>query len=339
VSPSCAVGVTGWRLYRTVAGDTGSYLLVTTPSSGTAGYSCSSLTQSDLTPDGSLDTANAPNLVDNTSDGNSNLIIPKTTNFSAPLNARWVFTNTTGSSSGGCGVTGSALACYSSNLVPPTFNTTTDSSVRLAMDITSYNTGDYTIQYRVSYLGLTKDGADGTIINPTLGGLRVGSADNNVVLIMAAGSSASANINNVGCSSSSLVGWTSPLTTANEMYPIVGTRNSASANWALSGGSGGCNGASAISYPPFPFIDTVVWVKWVKKGTKLSAYMSSNGRDWTTVLNRMQGAGTPVTYWDTSANNPTQFEIDIMQSNAAGSGSTGTSRYYIEIDSFTLTVN
>jgi hypothetical protein len=265
-------------------------------------------------------------------DANLVLLAPKN-NYSAALNARWTVTNTTASTTtGGCGATGSSIACYSSNSTAGQWNATSDPTVRVALDVTSYNTGDYTIQYRIVNFGLTSSSADGTFTNPTLGGMRVGSADNTILVSMAAGCTSMAGNACYYGNAQSWGSWTSPLTVGNNFVATWATRRSTGANFDQQGYACSFNPQTAFAGQPFPIIDAVAWVKFVKKGTKLAGYVSGNGRDW--MLVTLRSANGATGYWDATSANPTQFEVDIMQS---GGGS--AVRYYVEFDSFTLTVN
>jgi len=264
------------------------------------------------------------------SDANLVLLVTKT-NFSAALDARWTVTNTTASTtSGGCGATGSSMVCKSSNSAPPNSfgSSTTDPTVRAAVDISPYKTGDYTIQYRITNLTLSGDSADGTMNNPVLGILRVNSADNERGYWIGLG-------NDNGCNGGGATAftWTSPLGADNTGYVHMTTRTAAAANW---GTTGTCaQNAVKIS----PHIGTSIWVKFVKRGTFLNGFVGKDGVNWVALPSCMEtqlnanncSAGER---FDITTPNPTQFEIDVMNSNANSS-----TRHYIEIDQFTLTVN
>lgn len=249
-------------------------------------------------------------------------------NYSTALNARWIVTNTTASTtSGGCGATGSSMVCRSSNTNGPqwlTTNTTTDPTVRAAVDLTSYNTGNYTIQYRITKIGVTSSGTDGTANSPQLGAMRVGSSDNAIGFFLGLG--LPTNVNN-GSNTCANLNWTGPLAANNNGYAILLPR-------ATGGGNIGSASATTCNSSQQARIDTVLWVRFVKYSTTLQAFISRDGQNWTTYPGCAGAANQCINglSYDVTANNPTQFEIDMSNTVTA-------QKWYIEIDSFTLTVN
>ncbi len=263
-------------------------------------------------------------------DANLVLLAPKN-NYSAALNARWTVTNTTASTTtGGCGATGSAMACYSSNTAAPTENVTADNTVRVALDLSSYNTGDYTIQYRVTYVGLTKDGVDGPVTNPTFGGARVASADSAIFYLLGVGATSIAGASNGSWAPGN---WTGPLVSGNNIPGVFASRISIGANYTIGGTGAGSTGPWCVW--PHPPVKTAAWVRFVKKGTRFNSFLSTDGVNWAEMIAQLVVSGIESDYYlNVTSANPTQWELDIMHS-----GQPTAQRYYIELDSFTLVVN
>jgi hypothetical protein len=270
-------------------------------------------------------------------DANLVLLAPKK-NYSAALNARWTVTNSTGATTtGGCGSTGTAMACRSSNTPPTSTNATSDATVRAAVDLSSYNGGDYTIQYRISYIGITADVNDGTLIDPQIGGMRVTSADNGIMKVLHVGLDrvSTDGVANTMCSAATANSWSTPVSSGNPMHSITAiTRQTVAANYSINGAN--CNTINFTATYPFPRATSVIWVRWVKRGTNLQAYVSADGLNWMSTMPNQNATGSngPVQTWDISVNLPSQFELDVMQSAV-----NSRVRHYIELDNFTLTVN
>jgi hypothetical protein len=229
-------------------------------------------------------------------------------NYSAPLNARWTVENKTASTtSGGCGSTGSAMACSSSNSANPTFaSATTDPTVRSSVSLASYSAGDYTIQYRVKVANVTA--TDTGAVTPCIGTARVGTGDTAIAFSI--------------CMGYATIGWTSPMGSSNAVPAARTSRSSV----------GGSHGASATAFAPWPRTTTFMWVRWVKKGNYANFFTSANGRDWNVLLNTVNTVTEASIAFDVTTNNPTQYELEMAQSNA-------TAYTYVEIDQFSLTVN
>lgn len=235
-------------------------------------------------------------------------------NYSAPLSGIWTVENkTTATTSGGCGSTGSALACSASsaNVANMGSGPTTDPTIRAYTDLTAYNSGDYTLQYRVKFVSITGDTADGNVVSPCVGTVRVGTADDSRAVTACMGDVSSSN-------------WTSPLSGSN---PVA-------MNWSHRGTVAASHRGGFGQTFAWPRALTTVWIRWVKKGNYGNWFVSSNLRDWSPVkMNNNQNSTEANWAVDISAMNPTRFELELyINSNTSV-------MYYVEIDTFTITVN
>lgn len=243
-------------------------------------------------------------------------------NFSGALPGNWVVTNTTAATtSGGCGVTTrNTMACQGSNSLTPYMNTSsTDSTVRAALDITSYAAGNYTVQYRIKLL--SKNGTTyGGSLNNAIWGIRNGTGDTAIRAIGFVGSYHS---------------------TITQTMPF-----SASVHGAFDFQQRTTVGAAAgnvFGYNPWPEVDGwPLWVRIVKSGASILIYTSSDGLNWTGWVHGQSSFGNAAPN-TTSAlglnsvfgNSTTQIELDAAEESQSGV----IEQDWIEIDSFTLTVN
>lgn len=298
--PTGGTGTVGRRIYRCKSGQNGSgpwYYLTSIADNSTTTYH-----------DGAADStliAYAP-----------------TINYSAALPGAWtVQLGASYAGGGGCGITTrNTLACYATLM--QSLPTTTDNAVaRLALDITTYASGNYTIQYRV-YQASQMGDANLGIVSPVIVGLRNGTADNAIRWAEALGGCGA------GCGGGGTL-ITMPISSSNHPNRSAQLRSTV----------GGSSGFSLIGINPWPQVDSLpIWIRVVKRGAYINVYWSSDGVQWAPgvnctsanntssvcALNNALGAGT------------TQFEIAYAYSFYNIAQTAGS---WIEIDNFTLTVN
>lgn len=245
-------------------------------------------------------------------DGSMKITEPDT-NYSAPLNARWTFTNLTAqTTSGGCGSTGSSVICHTSHAGTAQANTAvSDPWLGIGTSISAYNSGNYTIQYRI-----VRDGSGwaGNVTWPTgaggTGGLSAGTsyAAGPIEFQMYLGSSS------VGPPSGTNV-WT----------PAYCLRT------AVGIACGNNNGLS-----PFPRISSFpFWVRIVKNGNVHTAYYSKDFLNWTPLISTGGASSNPA---DSALGLVPSSLYDTFNWWMVANGSSAVEEVK-EMDSFTLTVN
>lgn len=232
--------------------------------------------------------------------------------YSAPLNGRWaVSNNTAATTSGGCGSTGTSMICRSSNSKTASSTTTADVNIIASTSISSYNSGNYTIQYRIVNCE-NGFGVNGFLTgNCSAGALYAGTAfSSGPIKYELAGSNTIAG-------------------------PLSGTNvwDSATIN-RVTIGAGGSAVGGLNAFPrtsSFPF-----WVRFVKNGAIHNSYISKDALNWvpqtttgTAALNPGDsGLGiVPGTLFDTWG-----FPVDVGNAGTAGDS-------VVEFDNWTLVVN
>jgi hypothetical protein len=227
-----------------------------------------------------------------------------------------VLNNTAQTTSGGCGSTGSSIICQISHSGTASLaSVSTDLGVFASMPLASYNSGSYTIKYRVVLAEQYGGGSSFAANNLPLGGLYYdGTA-------LASGPLAT------WWSGTSAAG---PLSSSNVLNPRYITRTTAGA------GSGATQTATINLFPKitaFPF-----WVEVVKRGSAHNVFISdSTGNYWSMMAN--SGAAANPTDANLSLGNQTptteynQFVFPVARDGGS------TSALIIEFDSLTLTQN
>ena len=235
-----------------------------------------------------------------------------TVNFSGALAAgggvlpTWTATNnSTATTSGGCGETGSMLIIRASNaLALQASNVSADTIMRCAFDLSSFNSGNYVVQFEVN--DLRRGFSNNAIQQPYFAGARVGNVDGAIRFWIGGAS------------------WTGPPSSSNFYMPGNNCRTTASS----SSTSCGFTTATTLAWPTITTFP--MWVRFVKKGSFHQFYNSSDGKQWVPT-----GVGANVNTESASAVTPTspytQFEFPIAMST------TGTD-LVIEVSNLTLTV-
>lgn len=257
----------------------------------------------------------------------SALLLAPDINFSAPLPGAWAtINNSTSTVTGGCGSTGASrnsMACFGGTpgLVLPSAITSDAAMVRASLDISAYSTGNYTIQFRVKQVSLNGDTYT-TIKAPSLFGMRTGTADN-AIRFLVTGSSA---INSGGCGSVAAT------------WPLSGSVHTENCFYGRTSVGGSATNYLGVSNP-FPQADALpIYFRVVRKNGYLNSYVSSDAVTWS-VMALCTGATNTTTacsYGATySASSVDHFEFPL----ACGNNTAQTNAGWLEIDSFTLTVN
>jgi hypothetical protein len=247
-------------------------------------------------------------------------------NFSGDVPTGWSVTNSSGTASGGCGVTARhTLGCLTGNTLSNELwcnsgGISNDTWVRADLDISSYASGNYTIQYRVTQISGNGDTYPAVTSAGGFGGLRNGSADNAIRWTLAFGGAANTNCN--------FAIFTFPASSSN--HPFLGYVERTTV--------GGATGNASQPQNPYPAIDALpFWVRIVKSGNSIVYFLSSDGRQW----NRgVACSGSPTSTAACSLNavfgsSSTYFEIAPVHAGYAYV----SQMTWIEIDSLTLTVN
>jgi hypothetical protein len=248
-------------------------------------------------------------------------------NFSAALPGAWTtINNSANTTTGGCGGTGAtrgSMACYG-GVTGTMFNggsfyvlVYSDVSVRGSLSIASYTSGNFTMQYRVKQLSANGDSYLSTT-SPAIGGMRAGVADNAVRNMYFVGAYyTTANL---------------PFSSSQHTAMMVSERTSIGGA-AASTGSGNAGN-------PYPEVDALpMWVRWVRRGSTALYFVSSNGVDWTPQFVCTDTNNTNAACSENAsifgASSMDHVELPIM----SGLGTTAPNLGWLEIDSFTLTVN
>lgn len=257
-------------------------------------------------------------LNDGLADASATLLAPEI-NYSGALPSGWVVTN--GHNYDGAGVsTRNTLVFRSAAPVCACCSSpTADTGVRIVKDITSYASGNYTIIFRLYQQGLTGDTNLGATC-PVHFGMRNGSGDTAVRQWWGEGSTFS-----TGCTSLATV--TLPFTSSNHNWLTYQQRTTI----------GGATGSTTNATNPWPEVDALpMWFKIVKRGNYVSVFWSADAVNWRsdTSCGGGSSANSACVLGTLLGPSTTQFEIP-----AAVFTNTAQSGFYIEIDSFSLTVN
>lgn len=249
-------------------------------------------------------------------------------NFSAPLPGAWAVINNSGTTTaGGCGGTArGTLACMTvSSANGWSSSVTTDSAtIRGSLDISAYTAGDYTVQYRVRQASVNGDTYLGSYGN-VLFAIRNGTADNSTRHYL--------HLGQLG-----VVPWLGPPGDGAATSGATGNRVILGIDQRVT--VGGNSNTYAGAGNPWPSVTAwPMWVRWVRRGGGVLSYTSSDGVAWQP---RFVCTGTSQTNLDCSENS-TVFGISGMDhielSTAYVDTNPRTNEQWIEIDSFTLTVN
>lgn len=250
-------------------------------------------------------------------------------NFSAPLPGSWTVLNVGSFTSGGCGGTGGTrgtMVCYNgANGAPGLVGTTTDGvNLRASLDISSYSTGNYTILLRYKLWGQNGDNFP-TATSTAIFGMRYGTADNAQRFYMHMGQVSGSNE------------FTSPFSSSNRGIWFANVR-------ATVGGTSYGNGNFQLNNP-FPEMDAFpYYLKVVRRGGNLQVYHSSDSVIWTPVSSVATTANNTslAASFNAGANsnvigNSSLNHVEIPMATSSGSGAGAGP--WVEIDSFSLTVN
>ena len=303
--PTCGTGGTNRNIYRCLSGVTGGpwYFVGNLADNTTTTYH-----------DGAAD---------------GGLLAPDI-NFSAALPGSWTtINNSSNTTTGGCGGTGATrgtMACYAgvTGLAGNSGSFTTDSIVvRGSLSIASYTSGNYTMQYRVKQVSQNGDSYL-SVNSPTVLGMRIGTGDAAIRFFIATGGSAGGSCN---------IGefFTLPYSGSSHPYIVYWPRNVTATD----------SGACAFTQNPYPEIDAVpFWLRVVRRGGTINVYTSPDGTSWspTTQCSGSTNVTTAVCSINSAVMGGTSLdhvELPMASADYRGQGSKG----WLEIDSFTLTVN
>jgi hypothetical protein len=246
-------------------------------------------------------------------------------NFSGALPTGWTVANdTTATTSGGCGVTArGTMVCMTSNALTNKGCLTDDLWLKAIRDITTYESGNYTITFRMKQISQDGDTYP-SIMNPGLFGMRNGTQTNAIRFVIGAG------VSSVGTScATGSYGITMPYTSTNHGFLYASVRTSVGGN---SNGSNYMNNAWP-SIDGFPF-----WFKIAKRGNYIRVYSAYD----------LTAGWTPISACGTSNDNsscafwggtfgPTTSQFELMATPTFQNSTTYT-QMWIEIDSWSLTV-
>jgi hypothetical protein len=262
--------------------------------------------------DNSTTTLTAEGLADN-----SQLNLVPSVNFSGALPGSWTWNGATNNVIGGGGTTSrNTMACHQSARYRASSNSSLTSDVNLGrcqLDISSYVNGDLTIQYRI--VGLYTDGTTQSVLSPCAFGLRVGTNDNAVRTIGCLGGGDTSGTN-----------WTGPFSSSNHLIA-----------WGSQRASTGATANNFNLNNSFPQVDSLpMWVRLVKRSSTWNSYWSADGVNWSIHITCTNTSNsTAACGWGNNTGSATNtFEIPMSLASSAD-GTQG----WIEIDSFTLTVN
>jgi hypothetical protein len=246
----------------------------------------------------------------------SAIVLAPDINFSAALPGSWTITNL--QTKGGCGGTGAtrgSMVCYNeTGAAHP--GTATDGAVpRGNLSIVAYTSGNYTMQYRVKQLSQNGDTYP-SVLNPSFFGMRVGTGDNAVSIVVTAGYDGSG------------VSFTTPPNSSNHPSLYASGRNATGASTYAAGAFGNA----------YPEVDAwPMWVRVIRRGATIQIFTSANAVDWQPYY---MCSGANVTNaqcgWGVLAGTD-HVELPIFACGA--STCTADKGPWLEIDSFTLTVN
>ena len=249
----------------------------------------------------------------------SALFLAPEINYSGAMPSGWTIANNT--TANGAGVTGRGTMVFRANV--PTCaccsTPTADTWTRIVRDITSYSSGNYTIQFRLYQQGITGDTNLGATC-PVHFGMRNGSGDTAVRQWWGEGSTFS-----TGCVSLATI--TLPFTSSNHNWLTYQQRTTI----------GGATGAVTQATNPWPEVDALpMYFKIVKRGNYVSVFWSADAVNWRSDTSCGGGTNTNsgCVLGTLLGPSTTQFEIP-----AAVFTNTAQNGFYIEIDSWTLTVN
>jgi hypothetical protein len=263
-------------------------------------------------------------LNDGVADASLFLQIPEH-NYSGALPGSWVGINTSSSTtSGGCGVSasrGTMICRASASLANTMCNTsvaTSEARVGARLDISAYASGNYTVQYRIKQLALSGDTNVG-VINPNILSFANGTADNSQRVQYAVGATSSGC--NIGPNSVTL-----PFSSSNHPSMLMSQRTVAAAARSV-----------VVAFNTFPEVDALpMWVRIIKKGNTMTVRLSPDGVNWTPQEICQNANNTTANCGQNAAFGSATTSIEILTSVG---NSSGVEQMWIEIDSFTLTVN
>jgi hypothetical protein len=294
--PTCATGGVTRNIYRTKANGTSPFYWVANIADNTT-----------------------TTLNDGLADASAIVMAPDV-NFSAALPGSWTITNL--QTKGGCGGTGAtrgSMVCYNGTGAAKIQSTTTDGAVpRGNLSIASYSSGNYTMQWRIKQVSQNGDTYQ-TYAMPPLFGMRTGTGDNAISVVVEAGYDGSN------------VAFTAPPNSSNHPTLYVLGRST----------TGGSAYGPNVFGNPFPEVDAwPLWVRIIRRGSTVQMYTSANATDWqpyyactgTSVTNAQCGETAPI-----GSSSMDHVELPIY---ACGTTTcTADKGPWLEIDSFTLTVN
>lgn len=237
--------------------------------------------------------------------------------YSVALSGSWTVTNTTAqTTSGGCGATGSSVICRISHSKTATHQTVAaDTGIQIYRSISAYNTGDYTIRYRIvkCELGFGNTAYANGACN--MGGLSTGSSWASGPLEMYA------TMPNLAAG---------PLSGTNVLAGHLLTRTTTGGTTAVVGV--GSNPFIRIS--SFPF-----WVQIVKRGNYHVALISKDGVNFSRVNDPTSGANPVANPPDTTLGTVPTSVFDTFVYWLDNGLANANNDSVVELDSFSLTVN
>jgi hypothetical protein len=265
---------------------------------------------------------------DGASDASQVLLTPEH-NFSGALPAAWTYINTTASTtSGGCGISSArgTMICRAGQALNGSGcnagSATSETRQGAYFDLTSYASGNYTVQYRIKQLALSGDSNLG-VISPQILSLRNGTADNSPMVTYAVGG----QNGTAGCSSGSTT-TTLPFSSSNHTVMFSVTRATI----------GGARSANNVASPnPWPQVDALpMWVRWIKKGNTGNGFVSADGVNWTKLITCNSTTNTNAGCSEANVGTSATVSLEML---TAAFATLASQQVWIEFDSFTLTVN